>query len=164
MMKKLFARALCALTLLAAVTACDDGKKQDEPEYPDFEQLFSGVGIETTPEILEAVGGKVPVTIDLTIPAGVVTPTAEGSITPFVVWHGGEVAGQSAGFIGEVAPDMGCRVISYKEGGSIKMKASFDYKPEMAKSELILEFSIRYEERATTFRRKITDGVIATWE
>ena len=53
--------------------------------------------------------------------------------------------------------------ISYKMGGSYTMKTSFDYVPEMAKSELYLEFKATIGKKEVTIPAvKIADGVIST--
>ena len=57
------------------------------------------------------------------------------------------------------------QTISYKAGGTYTMKASFDYVPEMAKSELYLDFKIKKGSKEYTIPSvKIADGVIATSE
>ena len=57
------------------------------------------------------------------------------------------------------------QTISYKAGGTYTMKASFDYVPEMAKSELYLDFKIKKGKKEYTIPSvKIADGVIATSE
>ena len=57
------------------------------------------------------------------------------------------------------------QTISYKTGGTYTMKASFDYVPEMAKSELYLDFKIKKGKKEYTIPSvKIADGVIATSE
>ena len=62
-------------------------------------------------------------------------------VTPVLRWKGGEAKGQPAVFQGEKVEGNG-QTISYKVGGSYTMKASFDYVPEMANSELYLDFKI----------------------
>ena len=50
-------------------------------------------------------------------------------------------------------------------GGSYTMKTSFDYVPEMAKSELYLEFKATIGKKVVTIPAvKIADGVISTSE
>lgn len=61
-------------------------------------------------------------------------------------WNGGEAKGQSAVFQGEKV-EGNDQTISYKVGGSYTMKTSFDYVPEMAKSELWLEFKAKVGKR-----------------
>lgn len=50
-------------------------------------------------------------------------------------------------------------------GGSYTMKTSFDYVPEMAKSELYLEFKATVGKKTVTIPAvKVADGVISTSE
>ena len=85
-------------------------------------------------------------------------------VTPVLRWDGGEAKGQPAMFQGEKV-EGNDQTISYKMGGTYTMKASFDYVPEMAKSELYLDFKIKKGKKEYTIPSvKIADGVIATSE
>ena len=118
----------------------------------------------TNPEVLEAIGGKVPVTINGKFPEKYMKKKATVEVTPVLRWKGGEAKGQSAVFQGEKVEGNG-QTISYKVGGSYTMKASFDYVPEMANSELYLDFKITKGKKTYTIPSvKIADGVIATSE
>ena len=118
----------------------------------------------TNPEVLEAVGGKVPVTITGKFPEKYFKKTATVEVTPVLRWEGGEAKGQPAMFQGERVQGND-QTISYKAGGTYTMKASFDYVPEMAKSELYLDFKIKLGSKEYTIPSvKIADGVIATSE
>ena len=118
----------------------------------------------TNPEVLEAVGGKVPVTINGKFPEKYLKKNATVEVTPVLRWNGGEAKGQPATFQGEKVEGNG-QTISYKAGGNYTMKASFDYVPEMAKSELYLDFKITKGNKTYTIPSvKVADGVIATSE
>ena len=118
----------------------------------------------TNPEVLEAVAGKVPVTINGKFPEKFMKKNATVEVTPVLRWNGGEAKGQPAIFQGEKVEGNG-QTISYKAGGNYTMKASFDYVPEMAKSELYLDFVITKGSKTYTIPSvKIADGVIATSE
>ena len=118
----------------------------------------------TNPEVLEAVGGKVPVTITGKFPEKYFKKNAIVEVTPVLRWEGGEAKGQPATFQGEKVQGND-QTISYKTGGTYTMKASFDYVPEMAKSELYLDFKIKKGKKEYTIPSvKIADGVIATSE
>ena len=118
----------------------------------------------TTPEVLEAIAGKVPVTINGKFPEKYLKKNATVEVTPVLRWNGGETKGQPATFQGEKVEGNG-QTISYKAGGNYTMKASFDYVPEMAKSELYLDFKITKGNKTYTIPSvKIADGVIATSE
>ena len=118
----------------------------------------------TNPEVLEAIAGKVPVTINGKFPEKYMKKNAVVEVTPVIRWNGGEAKGQPAIFQGEKVEGNG-QTISYKVGGNYTMKASFDYVPEMANSELYLDFKITKGSKTYTIPSvKIADGVIATSE
>ena len=118
----------------------------------------------TNPEVLEAVGGKVPVTITGKFPEKYFKKNAIVEVTPVLRWNGGEAKSQPATFQGEKVQGND-QTISYKTGGTYTMKANFDYVPEMAKSELYLDFKIKRGKKEYTIPSvKIADGVIATSE
>ena len=118
----------------------------------------------TNPEVLEAVGGKVPVTINGKFPEKYFKKNATIEVTPVLRWKGGEAKGQPAYFQGEKVEGNN-QTIVYKAGGNYTMKASFDYVPEMANSELYLDFKITKGKKTYTIPSvKIADGVIATAE
>ena len=118
----------------------------------------------TNPEVLEAVAGKVPVTINGKFPEKYMKKNATVEVTPVLRWNGGEAKGQTATFQGEKVEGNG-QTIAYKAGGNYTMKANFDYVPEMANSELYLDFKITKGSKTYTIPSvKVADGVIATSE
>lgn len=118
----------------------------------------------TNPEVLEAVGGKVPVTITGKFPEKYFKKNAIVEVTPVLRWNGGEAKSQPATFQGEKVQGND-QTIAYKAGGTYTMRANFDYVPEMAKSELYLDFKIKRGKKEYTIPSvKIADGVIATSE
>ena len=118
----------------------------------------------TTPQVLEAVGGKVPVTINGKFPEKYFNKKAVVEVTPVLRWNGGEAKSQPAVFQGEKV-EGNDQTISYKVGGNYTMKASFDYVPEMAKSELYLVFNAKIGNKTVNIPDvKIADGVISTSE
>lgn len=150
MIKKLYLPLIMALVI--ALSSC--GKMGElKPEY-----------FTTTPQVLEAVAGKVPVTINGKFPEKYLKKNAVVEVTPVLKWNGGEVKGQSATFQGEKI-EGNDQTISYKTGGNYTMKTSFDYVPEMAKSELYLEFKAKVGKKVVNIPSiKIADGVISTSE
>lgn len=117
-----------------------------------------------TPQVLEATNGEVPVTISGTFPEKFFPKNAVITITPVLKWDGGSVSGESYSFIGEKV-EGNSQMISYNTGGNFTMKSSFDYVPEMAKSELFLEFTAKLKNKSKSMPAvKIADGVLATAE
>jgi Flp pilus assembly protein TadD len=117
-----------------------------------------------TPQVLEAVGGKVPATITGKFPEKYFNKKAVVTVTPVLKWDGGQATGQSATFQGQKV-EGNDQTISYKAGGTYTMKTVFDYVPEMAKSELYLEFDAKIGDKTVNIPAvKVADGVISTSE
>ena len=112
MIKKLYLPLVALLVL--AFSSCSKMGELD-PSY-----------FTTDPEVLEAIGGKVPVTITGKFPEKYFKKTATVEVTPVLRWDGGEAKGQPAMFQGEKV-EGNDQTISYKMGGTYTMKASFDY-------------------------------------
>ncbi len=117
-----------------------------------------------TPQVLEAVNGEVPVTISGTFPEKFFPKKGVITVTPVLKWEGGSVSGDSYTLIGEKV-EGNSQSISYKAGGNFTMKTSFDYVPEMAKSELYLEFAAKVKGKTKSMPAvKVADGVLSTAE
>ena len=115
-----------------------------------------------TPSPLEAVSGKVPVTINGRFPEKYMKKKATVTVLPVLRYQGGEAQGQSASFQGEKVQGNN-QEISYKVGGNYTMKNSFDYVPDMAQSELYLTFDAYVGKKKVKVPEvKVADGVIAT--
>ena len=113
---------------------------------------------------MQAGGKVVGATINGKFPEKYFKKNATVEVTPVLRWKGGEAKGQPAVFQGEKVEGNN-QTIAYKAGGSYTMKASFDYVPEMANSELYLDFKITKGKKSYTIPSvKIADGVIATSE
>ena len=152
MTKKLYLPLLMAM-VVALFSSCS--KKMGELSADYFT---------VTPQVLEAIGGKVPATINGKFPEKYFNKKAVVEVTPVLRWNGGEAKGQPATFQGEKVEGNN-QSISYKMGGSYTMKTSFDYVPAMAKSELYLEFKATIGKKVVTIPAvKIADGVISTSE
>ena len=151
MTKKLYLPLL--LAVVAVLSSCSSKMGELSSDY-----------FTVTPQVLEAVGGKVPATINGKFPEKYFNKKAVVEVTPVLKWEGGEVKGQPAVFQGEKVEGNN-QSISYKMGGNYTMKTSFDYVPEMAKSELYLEFKATKGNKTIQIPAvKIADGVISTSE
>ena len=146
---------LFALTLLVAVffSSCRNMKDLDP-------SLFT-----CTPNPLETKAGKVDATITGTFPVKYFARNAVVTVTPVLRMSNGQsVKGTPSVFQGERVKGND-NVIAFKAGGSYTMRASFDYVPEMAVSELFLEFDVVRRKKTSSLKPvKIADGVIATSE
>ncbi len=151
MIKKLYLPLLMAVMFV--FTSCSSKMGELSSDY-----------FTTTPQVLEAVGGKVPVTINGKFPEKYFKKKAVVTVTPVLKWNGGEVKGQPMTFQGEKVEGNN-KTVYYKAGGNYTMKTSFDYVPEMAKSELYLQFQAQVGKKTVNIPAvKVADGVIATSE
>jgi len=114
------------------------------------------------PNPLEVKGGKVDATVTGTFPVKYFNKNAVVTVTPVLKFEGKEVKGTPAVFQGEKVKGND-KTIAFKTGGNYSLKTSFDYVPEMAKSELYLEFSVVQKKKTYQIPSvKVADGVIAT--
>ncbi len=115
-----------------------------------------------SPNPLVEKAGKVDATITGTFPVKYFAKNATVTVTPVLVFNGTEVKGTPSVFEGEKVKSNN-KVINYKAGGKYTIQTSFKYVPEMAKSELFLDFSVATSKKTYTIPRvKVADGVMAT--
>ncbi len=123
---------------------------------------FASEYFTTTPTPLETVGETVPATISGTVPAKFMPKNAVVTVTPVLVWDGGEASSSQVTFQGENARANG-QVISYKEGGPVTIPFNVLYQPEMLNSDLYLDFKVNQGGKDYVLPRvKVGYGVIAT--
>lgn len=116
----------------------------------------------TTPTPLETVGQNVPATITGNIPAKFMVKNAKVTATPVLEFAGGSVQGTPVTIQGENVRANG-QVVSYKDGGSVQIPFNTEYKPEMAESNLYLDFQVDQNGKLYGLPRvKVGEGVIAT--
>ena len=116
----------------------------------------------TVPTPLETVGENVPGTVTGNIPAKFIVKNAKVTATPVITWNGGEAAAQPVVVQGENVRANG-QVISYVNGGTVTIPFSVQYQPEMAKSDLYLDFAVDQNGKLYALPRvKVGYGVIAT--
>ncbi len=140
-----------ALSAVLALSSC--GKK-----LGDFASDYFTV----IPNPLEVVGEKVPATVTGNIPAKFFVKNAEVTVTPYLVYNGTETASQSYSFQGEKVRG-NAPVISYENGGTVTIPVSYNYVPEMAKSDLELSFTVTQGSKQYVLPRvKVATGVIGT--
>ena len=148
MKKGLFFSLIAAVALLAS---CN--KSLPEPDQ-----------ITVNPNPLVKVGNKVDAQIIGTFPAKKFAKKGVLVVTPVLKYAGQESVGESVTYVGEKAKENG-KLVNYKEGGKYSQSCSFDYVPEMRKSELYLRFEARVGKKVIEIPDlKIADGVVATAE
>ena len=152
-MNKKFLLPFFVLAAILTLSSCSNKLKPLAEQY-----------IKAEPQPLEAIGGKVPVTINATFPAKWFNKKAVVTVTPVLRYQGGEAWGTSYTYQGEKVKGNN-QVIPQKEGANVTMKSSFTYKPEMKKSELYLTFDAKIKNKTVKLPDvKIGEGVIATSE
>ena len=119
--------------------------------------------VAVTPKQMAVVGNKINTEITGTFPVKKFSKNAVLTITPVLVYEGGEAVGQSYTFVGEKAKENGTTV-SFKEGASFTMKSSFDYVPQMdINSKLELRFTATKGKKTVQLPPMvIAEGVNAT--
>ncbi len=154
MNSKIMYLALGAVVL--GMTGCSKKLGQFKSDY------FS-----TTPTPLETVGEMVPGTVKGNLPPKFMVKNAKVTATPVIQWSTGfgttgEVSAQPVIFQGEDVRANG-QVVNYSNGGMVSIPFSLQYLPEMAKSDLFLDFSVDQNGKIYTLPRvKVGEGVVAT--
>lgn len=120
--------------------------------------------VKAEPQPLEAIGGQVPVTINVTFPEDWFHKKAVVTVTPVLRYDGGEAWGTSYTYQGEKVSGNN-QVIPKEEGANVTMKSSFTYQPEMKQSDLYLTFDATVKSKSVTVPDvQIGEGVLATSE
>ena len=150
-MNRNFLMSIFILAVVALFSACSSGLKPLTSNY-----------VKATPQPLEVVAGKIPVTIDATFPEDWFDKNASISIVPVLKYDGGEAWGTTYNYQGEKVAGNG-QVISKKNGANVTMTSSFNYIPAMEKSDLYLTFTATIGGKSIALPEiKIGDGVLAT--
>ena len=152
-MNKKFYLPFFVLAVIMTLSSCSNKLKPLAEQY-----------IKAEPQPLEAIGGKVPVTINATFPAKWFNKNAVVTVTPVLRYQGGEAWGTAYTYQGEKVKGNN-QVIPQVAGANVTMKSAFTYKPEMKKSELYLTFDAKIKNKVVKLPDvKIGEGVIATSE
>ena len=129
-------------------------------------KLAEMVNTECTPEVLEAVNGKIAAQYTVEFPAKYFLSEAILDVTPVMVYAGGEVAGPVFTLQGDKVMDNN-NVISYKNGGKASRTVVFDYKPGMEKAVLELRATVYNSSKTKKFEfpinYRIADGTNCTY-
>ncbi|MBB3188251.1 tetratricopeptide repeat protein [Microbacter margulisiae] len=117
----------------------------------------------TNPNPLQENGGKVVATVTGKFPPKYFDKKTVVVVTPVLKTSTGvEYKGTPVSYQGEKIQGNN-QQISYELGGTFTQQVAFDYKPDMAKSELFLQFSATRGKKTYEIPSvKVADGVIAT--
>lgn len=143
---------LSAAILAFVFTSCSKPMGALDPSY-----------FNTTPNPLEAVGGKVNATVTGKFPEKYFDKKTVVEVTPVLKTASGQEFKSAPAFFQGEKIQGNNQSVAYKAGGTFSVNAAFDYVPEMAKSELFLEFKATRGNKTYTIPSvKVADGVIAT--
>lgn len=152
-MKKTLFFILATVTIFS-LSSCNGLKKMI--------QNADDINYSVNPEILEMHGGKVAVNITGNFPEKYFAKKVTATITPTLVWEGGEKALTPVYVQGEKIQG-NAKVIQYKAGGSFSYNDSFDYEPAMRRSHLELRIVGSQGKKTAEFDPEfIADGIVAT--
>lgn len=137
--------------------ACGDLEKMKE--------LPEGFTVKCNPNPVEVHADKVKASIEGTIPGKYFNKKATVTITPYVVYNGGELALTPKVLQGEEV-QANNQVIPFEAGGSWKHEVEYDYKDEMFSSTIELRMSITFKDETADLEtpQKVALGTIATYK
>ena len=153
-MKKTLFFVLAIAVMMFSFSSCNGLKKMIENA--------DDINYSVNPEVLEMHGGEVAVSIKGNFPEKYFNKKVTATITPTLVWEGGEQALTPVYLQGEKI-DGNANVIGYKEGGSFSYDDKIEYKPEMRRSTLELRITASKGKKTEDFEPEvIAEGIIAT--
>ncbi|MCQ2181492.1 MAG: hypothetical protein MJY50_05495 [Bacteroidales bacterium] len=148
-------KVLAALGVVLAFASCN----KMTPEQ--MAAKAGQVTVNCTPGVLTYINGKVPVELEVTYPEGYFYPEVVLTVTPVLVYEGGEAEGLPWVFQGEKVKEN--NVLVHTDGGTFRHRLSFDYREGMEVSHLELRASAFFNGNTIAFPvRKVADGVIMT--
>ena len=154
MKRILFVTSVVALGIVMG--ACNDLKK--------MAASADDVNYSVNPKVLEVHNGQVAVNITGNYPEKYFKKKVSATVTPTLVWDGGEKALTPFYVQGEKVSGNG-QVIKYKTGGSFSYNDKFSYSPEMRKSKLVLKITAVKGTKQTEFDPEdVAEGIVATPE
>lgn len=136
--------------------ACNDLKK--------MAANADDINYSVNPKVLEVHNGQVAVNITGNFPEKYFRKKVSATLTPTLVWDGGEKALTPIYVQGEKISGNG-QVIKYKPGGAFSYNDKFDYSPEMRRSKLVLKITaVKGTKEAEFDPEDIAEGIVATPE
>jgi hypothetical protein len=152
-MKKTLIFVLAATAILS-FSSCNGLKKMIENA--------DDVNYSVNPQVLEMHAGQVAVSINGNFPEKYFNKKVTATITPTLVWEGGEKALTPIYVQGEKI-EGNAKVIEYKTGGAFSYNEKFDYTPDMRRSTLELRITATKGKKTQDFEPEvIAEGIIAT--
>lgn len=147
-------KKLCYALLAGGVlltTGCSKKLNQFQADY-----------FTVNPNPLEVVGNNVPAQVTGKVPAKFFLKNAEVTVTPVLVYDGGETKSAAYTFQGEKVRGNN-PVVNYEYGGTVTIPVMVEYTPAMQKSDLYLNFDVNQGGKQYVLPRvKVAEGVVAT--
>jgi tetratricopeptide (TPR) repeat protein len=154
MKRFLFLTSVVALGLIMG--SCNDLKK--------MAANADDINYSVNPKVLEVHNGQVAVNITGNFPEKYFRKKVSATLTPTLVWEGGEKALTPIYVEGEKVHG-NAQVIKYKPGGAFSYNDKFDYSPEMRRSKLVLKITaVKGTKEAEFDPEDIAEGIVATPE
>ena len=148
-------KIIAALGLVLALASCNRMTPEQMAAKADQ------VTVSCVPEVLTLVNGKIPADVEITYPKGYFYPEVVLTVTPVLVYEGGEEKAIPWVYQGEKIKENNTLVKT--EGGTVREKLLFDFKEGMEVSHLELRASAFFNGQTIEFPvRKVADGVIMT--
>lgn len=153
-MKRIFTPLLMAVAALA-LASCNNPAKMAE--------AADQIQITCTPEVLEVVAGEIKAEVMVTFPADYFQPKYTLTLTPVIVYEGGEAVGKPFVYQGEKIAD-NFKTVSTK-GATIRENVRFDYVPGMEKCRLVARAKVNDGKKDFTYPAdiRIADGANTTY-
>ena len=154
-MKKIFTPLLTAIAVLA-LASCNNPAKMAE--------AADQIQITCTPEVLEVVAGEIKAEVMVTFPADYFQPKYTLTLTPVIVYEGGEAVGEPFVYQGEKIAD-NFKTVSKKNGATIRENVQFAYVPGMEKCKLVARAKVNDGKKDYTYPAdiRIADGANTTY-
>ena len=147
-------KIFAALALGIAAVACGSAEK--------MAQQAENVKVTCNPAVLEVVAGEINADLTVNYPADYFHPKAILTVTPVLVYEGGEAAMAPIKYQGEKVKDNYTVVPS--AGGTVKESVKFDYVPGMEKSYLELRGVATLNKKSVNLpTKKVADGANTTY-
>ena len=151
-------RFLTPLLMIAvlALASCNNPAKMAE--------AADQIQINCTPEVLEVVAGEIKAEVMVSFPADYFQPKYTLTLTPVIVYEGGEVAGEPFVYQGEKIAD-NFKTVSKKDGATIRENVQFSYVPGMEKCQLVARAKVNDGKKDYTYPAdiRIADGANTTY-
>lgn len=152
-MKKTLIFVLAAAAIFS-LSSCNGLKKMIENA--------DDINYSVNPQVLEMHAGQVAVGINGNFPEKYFNKKVTATITPTLVWEGGEKALTPVYVEGEKIKG-NAKVIAYKAGGGFSYNEKFDYVPEMRRSHLELRITATKGSKTQDFEPEfVAEGIIST--